>query len=701
MPERPHAQTKVHPDPSRPRTSLVVIVLSLWLLVIGARLVYLQVGQYETLSARARRQQQQTIATTAPRGLILDRAGRELARSLEVDSFFVVPDELMDVRDTAARLAPVLDLKPTELAARLQTARQAKRKFVWVARQVDAAQAARVSALQLVGVHAQKETKRYYPNGALAAHVLGFVSTDDEGLAGIERVQNESLEGAAGRVALDGDGRRQAYDSRVQEAQAGRALVLTIDQNVQYQAEQALAAAVAQAHAKLGTAIVLDPRTGEILALANVPTFDPNDARKVKMETSAGQRASQDVKQNPALENTYEPGSTFKIVAFSAALEEKLARPGELIDCQMGSITLFGRVVHDSHPHGVLTVSDALALSSNVAAIKLGMRVGSARLYDYIRRFGFGARTGVELPGEAKGILRPVKQWQPTSIGSIPMGQEVGVTAVQMATAFGAIANDGLRVQPHLIKEVREVDGVAVERAQPEAYRVISAETARMLKPMLESVTVKGTAKRAQLEGYTAAGKTGTAQKIDPRTHAYSPSKYVASFIGFAPVANPAVVIAVVIDEPVGAHYGGDVAAPVFSEIASNVLPYLNVEPDAADAQPTPREQIAQVAPELQHAAEVEQQAAQADRDQQALLPEVAERASGDVREVVYAHAGERALLMPDLRGRSVRDAARVCAQLGLELEAHGEGRAMQQSPVAGASIESGQVVRIDFSRSD
>ncbi len=701
MPERRHAQAKVQPDPSRPRTALVVIILSLWMLGIGARLVYLQVGQAEALSARAHRQQQQTAATIAPRGLILDRAGHELARSLEVDSFFVVPDELTDVGATAAQLALVLDLKPAELTARWQTARAAKRRFVWVARQVDAAPAARVRALQLAGVHTQKETKRYYPNGALAAHVLGFVGTDDTGLAGIERVQNVALAGAAGRVGLDGDGRRQAYDSRTEEARAGRSLVLTIDQNVQYQAEHALAAAVAQAHAKSGTAIVLDPHTGEILALANVPTFDPNEAHKVKPALNDDQRANQDVKQNPALENTYEPGSTFKIVAFAAALEEKLARPDEMIDCQMGSITLFGRVVHDAHPHGVLTVSDALALSSNVAAIKLGMRVGSTRLYDYIRRFGFGARTGVELPGEANGIVRPVKQWQPTSLGSIPMGQEVGVTAVQMAAAFAAIANDGLRVQPHLIREVREVDGVAAERAQPEAQRVISAETARLLKPMLESVTVKGTAKRAQLEGYTAAGKTGTAQKIDPRTRTYSPSKYVASFIGFAPVAQPAVVIAVVIDEPVGAHYGGDVAAPVFSEIASNVLPYLNVEPDAADAQSTPREQLAQGTPTAPQAAEGELPTARADRDQSALLPEVTERAAGDVREVVYAQAGERALLMPDLHGHSVRDAARVCAQLGLEMEAHGEGRARQQSPAAGASIESGQVVRIDFGRSD
>ncbi|HEX8072403.1 MAG TPA: penicillin-binding protein [Pyrinomonadaceae bacterium] len=702
MPERPNAPARAHRDPLRARTSLVVLLLVLWMLVIGARLVQLQVAQHDALGARARRQQQQAVALNAPRGLILDRAGRELARSLDADSFYVVPTELEDAGAAARQLADVLGLDATALTARLREARGAGRKFVWLARQVDAEPAARVHALKLAGVYARPEPKRYYPNGALAAHVLGFVGRDAEGLAGVERVQDAALKGDGGEVRLASDGRREAYDSRERQARAGDTLVLTIDQNVQYQAEQALGAAVAQARAKSGTAIVLDPRTGEILALANAPAFDPNAppvATPAGVEESDAAGPSRDVKRNPALENIYEPGSTFKVVAFSAALEEKLVRPDDLIDCQMGSITVAGRVVHDSHPHGTLTITDALAQSSNVAAIKLGIKVGNARLYDYIRRFGFGARTGVELPGETKGLLRDVKRWQPTSIGSIPMGQEIGVTAVQMAAAFGAIANDGLRIQPHLVREVRDADTGAVVPKDVEARRVVSAETARTLKPMLESVTLKGTAKRAQLDGYTAAGKTGTAQKIDRRTRAYSHSKFVASFVGFAPVENPAVVIAVVIDEPAGAYYGGQVAAPVFAEIASNVLPYLNVEPDAETTEASPREQLARLAPELNHASAVQtNDAAQAEAA--ASLPEVLTR-GGEVGELVYASAGERALLMPDLRGRSVRDAARVCAQLGLELEAHGEGRARQQSPAAGARIESGQVVRIDFGRGD
>src|SRR5437868_90336 len=296
MPERP-AQFKVHPDPSRPRTSLVVIVLIIWMLIIGGQLVRLQVGQYESLSARARRQQQQTVETTAPRGLILDRSGRELARSLEVDSFFVVPSELTDVHDAATRLAPVLDLKAPELEARLRAAQDAKHKFMWLARQLDADKAKQLEALQLAGVHVQPETKRFYPNGALAAHVLGFVGTDDEGLAGIERIRDTALKGAGGAVRLDGDGLRRAYNSHEQAAQVGRSIVLTIDQNVQYQAEQALSAAMERTHAKSATAIVLDPHTGEILALANAPTFDPNDAHKVGTQTSDSTRAPQDVKR--------------------------------------------------------------------------------------------------------------------------------------------------------------------------------------------------------------------------------------------------------------------------------------------------------------------------------------------------------------------------------------------------------------------
>src|SRR6185295_5929375 len=369
---------------------------------------------------------------------------------------------------TAQELSRSLGLKAKELLAEFREAQEAKKRFIWIARRLDAAQASNLTALNLPGLQSVLEPKRYYPNGSLAAHVLGYVGLDGDGLGGLERSFNSKISGEPGRLFLEKDASGKPYESYEIAAKPGNSVVLTIDQSIQYQAEQALSEAVKNSHAKSGSVIVLDPRSGEILALANAPTFDPNQVAA----------SSRDALSNWALQNIYEPGSTFKVVAFSAALEEKLARVDDHIDCQMGAITVAGRVVHDHHPFGSLTLSQALAKSSNVAAIKLGLRVGDPKMYDYITRFGFGSKTGIELPGETAGILRKVERWQPSSIGSIAMGQEVGVTPVQMVAAFGALANDGMRVAPHLIREVRNAEGTVVYRAQPEQHRVISAETA-------------------------------------------------------------------------------------------------------------------------------------------------------------------------------------------------------------------------------
>jgi cell division protein FtsI (penicillin-binding protein 3) len=699
MPERSNARTKTRPDNSRQRTSFVVLFIVLWMCVVGARLVYLQVFEHEFLSERARQQQQATFKMGGARGLILDRQGRELARSLEVDSFFAVPKDLEDVRAAARQLSPLVGIDAAVLEARLGKAKDARRAFLWLARELEPEQAKEWKALNIKGVQSIKEPKRYYPNGTLAAHVIGFVGLDDAGLAGVESFRDAALTGDEGRLMVSRDARRTAFESAQIDPKSGESIVLTIDQNIQYQVERSILAALESTHAKSATAVVLDPHTGEILALANAPGFDPNAAQNVSPEARA----------NKALQYTYEPGSTFKVVAYSGAIEEKLVKPTDMIDCQMGSITIFGRTIHDSHPHGVLTITEALAQSSNVAAIKLGMKLGGARLYDYIRRFGFGAKTGVELPGETRGLLRDVSKWDKTSIGSIPMGQEIGVTPVQVASAFGAIANDGMRIAPHIIKEVRDEAGRIVPQPQAERRTVVSQETARTIRSMLEMVTLDGTAKAARLDGYTAAGKTGTAQKVDPKTHTYSKTKYVASFVGFAPVENPAVVIIVVLDEPGTAIYGGTVAAPVFKEIAEQVLPYLGVAPDTETKQSAPRAEDQIALAELNHAAskgnasESQRQESSENRVAPASLPVVVEgvREKGGVSEVVFAAATDRALLMPDVRGRSVRDAARICATLGLELEARGEGRAVAQSPAAGAAVKAGQKVRVDFARSD
>jgi penicillin-binding protein 2 len=668
---------------------VVAVFLLLWMAAIGARLTYLQTSQHEWLTKRARAQQLDVEPQTAVRGLILDRQGRELARSVSVDSFFADPREIENTDEAASSLAQIFKTDAGALAAKLKEAKDAHRGFVWLARKVDEEQAKAVEALKIKGVYPVEEQQRRYPNGALAAHVVGFVGLDDKGLAGVEQLYDASLTGEPGKVVVDADAKRRAFESEGSGPQDGRTVVLTIDQTIQYIVERELSAAVEKTQAKRGAAVVLDPHTGEILALANAPAFDPNEASDVSAEA----------RRNDALQNIYEPGSTFKIVAYTGALEEKLITPETKIECP-GSISVPGRVVHD-HAHGTLTATEALAKSSNVAAIKIGMKLGNERLYDYIRRYGFGSKTGVELPGETAGIVHPLSKWQPGSIGSVPIGQEVGVTPVQVAAAYATVANDGVRVAPHLVREVRDVQGNVVERAQPESHRVVSAETASELRGMLEMVTLAGTARAAKLNGYSAAGKTGTAQKVDPKTHAYSQTKYVGSFVGFAPVENPAAVIIVVLDEPIGAHQGGAVAAPVFSTIADQILPYLDVMPDNTTDAKAPAGQLAKnvVRSTLQAAAGGASKEHESEPGETVSLPEVARTATGG--EVVYAAAGERALLMPDLRGRSVRDAARVCAQLGLELEASGEGLAVRQTPVVGSQVEAGQTVRIEFGRSD
>jgi len=683
------ARSKSRPDVSAGRALFVAAFIGFWMLLIAARLVHLQFSQHEGLANRARQQQQNAIETSPQRGELLDRQERQLARSVQTVSLFLDPDGLdTETLDrNAKQLAQSLGLKQTDLTKEFREAQAKKKRFIWVARRLDADQAQKIVDMNLPGIQTRLESKRYYPNGSLAAHVLGYVGLDGQGLGGVEQFYNSKISGEPGKLLLEKDANGKPYESYEIASKAGQTVVLTIDQSIQYQAEQALLAAVQRSRAKSGTVIVLDPRSGEILALANAPTFDPNKVAEAKAET----------RSNWALQNIYEPGSTFKVVAFSAALEKKLAKVDDRIDCQMGAITVAGRVVHDHTAFGSLTIAEALAKSSNVAAIKLGIRVGDETMYDFMRRFGFGAKTGIELPGETVGILRKVERWQPSSIGSIAIGQEVGVTPVQMVAAFGALANDGVRVAPHLIREVRNAEGAVVYRAQPEQRRVINAETAKAIRGMLEGVTLRGTAKQAQLDGYSAAGKTGTAQKIDPKTRSYSATKHVASFVGFAPVSNPQVVIIVVIDEPAGAYHGGDVAAPIFREVAEQILPTLGVMPDI-ETKSAP-ELIAQVNENPERAAKMRDEQMQSEQQRKATLPTV-DSNGGRGGEVVYAVATKKAMLMPDLRGRSVRDVARTCAQLGLQVEARGEGRVFKQSPSAGTEVSTGQLVYVDFGRS-
>jgi cell division protein FtsI (penicillin-binding protein 3) len=665
----------------------VALGLVAWMAIVGLRLVQLQITRHTDLSTRAKNQQLGTVETSPTRGLLLDRKGRELARSVDTESFYADPREIQNVTETARKISSVTDLNKDELITKISTAKESNKKFIWLIRRLELQKATQLDAMALDGVYSRTEPKRYYPNASLASHVLGFVGTDEIGLSGVEQVYNEKIRGEGGKVYMERDGskQRRVFDSYEVQPLPGQTVVLTIDHTIQFRTEQVLSEAVKRAHAKSGSAIVMDPHTGEILAMANAPTFDPNQPGKDAPE----------VRSNWALQNIYEPGSTFKIVPYAAAIEKGLVTPDDKINCQMGEITIAGRLIHDHKPFGVLTVADALAQSSNVGAIKLALLAGNESIYDYSRRLGFGSRTGIDLPGESPGIFRSLSRWEPSSIGSIAMGQEIGVTPLQMAVAYSVLANGGNWVKPHVVREMRSPDGSVLFRAQPEMRPALKADTVEKLRSMMEGVTLRGTAKLAQVEGYTAAGKTGTAQKIDPKTRAYSATKHIGSFVGFAPVNNPAVVIIVVIDEPQGAYHGGDVAAPVFREIAEQILPELNVTPDvqtkgaseliAETYKPSPQEI---------------QQAIQNEQQREATLPKVAAKSfSGRTREVVLTAATQRAPLMPDLRGQSVMDVWRTCAQLGLKLEAKGEGRAMRHSPAAGAEVSSGQTVRVEFGR--
>src|SRR5215831_168151 len=445
MPRQATAKKAPRAQTADRRTLFVALGLLVWMLAIGARLIQLQVHQHDELSTRARNQQLSSIETAPTRGQVLDRQGRELARSLDTESFYSDPSEVKNVEETARKIASVTGLDRADLVRRFNEAKDANKKFIWVVRRLEVDRAARLDALEIEGVYSRKEPKRYYPNDTLAAHVLGFVGTDEIGLGGVEQTYNEKIRGEAGKVFLEVDRDRRAFESYEVQPHPGQTVVLTIDQVIQYRTERALGDAVERTHAKSGTAIVMDPRSGEILALANSPAFDPNQPAT----------NSSEARTNAALQNIYAPGSTFKVVAYSAAIEKGLVKPDDKIDCQMGQITVAGRLIHDHKPFGVLTIADALAQSSNVGAIKLGLLVGDETMYEYMKKLGFGSRTGIDLAGESPGLLRTLNRWQPSSIGSLAMGQEIGVAALQMASAYCVLANDGNWVKPHLVREVR------------------------------------------------------------------------------------------------------------------------------------------------------------------------------------------------------------------------------------------------------
>ena len=572
------------------RFAWVALFFMGWVVLISGRLVWLQVVQHSKWVRKAQQQQQRTFDVAPQRGVLYDRNLRELAMTVSVDSIYAVPSELGDNRAEAAQiLARIVHTDPQDnfTTERYMLARfNDSRNFAWVARRVDAATAQRVRELNLKGVGFQKEFKRFYPDGDLAAQVLGYVGMDDNGLGGLEQQFDDEMHGEPGHMFAAIDAKRHVMSSVESEPVPGEDLVLSIDANIQYMAERALDAQVAKMKALHGTVVVQDPHTGQILALAVSPRFNPNDAKHIQ----AGSL------QDLAVSDVYEPGSTFKLVTYATALDAAHVEPTDIVDCQGGAMTMFGRTLHDdkSDGHmGAVTVQYALERSSDVGAAKMALKVGPDTFYKYIRAFGFGQRTGVELPSETRGLLRSPNKWGATSILSLAIGQEVGVTPVQLVTMVSSIANGGVYMPPHVLLQSADETGAHLKPAafHPEnelpsplpdgAHRVITELTAAKMRSMMEGIVTEGTGRNAALNGYSAGGKTGTAQKVDPVTHTYSHTNLVASFAGFAPVSSPVVSIAVVIDNPtVGSRYGAETSAPVFREIAQQVLEYLGVPHD-------------------------------------------------------------------------------------------------------------------------
>ncbi|HUJ32026.1 MAG TPA: penicillin-binding transpeptidase domain-containing protein [Candidatus Acidoferrum sp.] len=658
---------------------LVVWVLAVvWMAAVLGRLSYLQLFCYSEYFAKAQRQQQRVFEISPMRGTIYDRRGRELAVSMPMDSVFADPAEITDAEMVARLLSRVLTVPADDLETKIREAHTPVR----LARKLSPETVQRIDDMNLKGVFFQKENRRVYPQRSLAAHVLGYVDVDEKGLGGIELALDKQIRGRPGKMMVMADGRRRWYDRMEAAADPGASVVLTIDETIQYIAEKELARAIAETHAIHGTVVIQDPNTGELLAVANWPTFDPNNAGSY----------SDDVRMDRAVAAAYEPGSTFKVITMTGAIENGVATPNDLVDCQMGSIVLAGRVIHDHKAYGILSVRQILEDSSDVGSIKIALRLGAPRFYDTIRQFGIGQATGIELPGENRGLLRTLDNWTPSSIGSIAMGQEVSATPIQVISAISAIANGGMLYPPHI---VREIDGTDVPpRSRPEPRRATDPRTAAALRGMMEGVILDGTGKNfAELDGYTAGGKTGTAQKIDPATGRYSRTEYMASFAGFAPINDPAVTILVVLDSPVGGHEGNATAGPVFKRIAEQVLSYMDVPHDVPS--PSNTETAKNIRASQRPLA---RPVAKTDATEARFEAAVAMKNRGRSAPTV-AFGSPDSIVVPDLSGQTVRGVTEACSRLGLAPSLIGTGVAVEQSPEAGTSVLRGSRITLRFGR--
>ena len=549
------------------RSTILSVFITFGFIAVVFRLVDIMIINHDRYLQKARFQQTRKEATPVKRGLILDRQGRELAVNLDTESIFCDPSEISSAENTSILLARTISQRPDAIAAKLTT----DGKFKWIDRKLDLENSRKIRDLRLKGIGFVPEIRRYYPKGSLASHLIGFVNIDNSGLEGVERKYDKYLSTRGENNSVFRDAKGNVLSDGQSREIKGNNTVLTIDEGLQYILEKNLENAVQHWRAASATAIMMDPYSGEILAMANRPTFDLNNP----MDAMDSQ------KRNRAITDCYEPGSTFKIIVGTAALEEGLVKPGSIFDCSAGSIEVGGRRIKDAHKHGMLTFSEVIQKSSNVGSIKIGLNLGRERLYEYIKRFGFSAKSGVDLAGEVSGWVRPPNKWSGMSIGSISIGQEVAVTPLQVLRAYAVIANGGFLVKPYVVSSVVSPFDQVIYKAAPEAKRILSDKTAGIFRQILRTVTEDGgTATEAAIDGNQVAGKTGTAQLIDSKTKKYSKDRFVSSFVGFVPADKPRIAMIVVVHEPRGAIYGGVVAGPVFKKIANESLSYLSVPRD-------------------------------------------------------------------------------------------------------------------------
>ena len=751
----------------RGRYWLVCLGMVAWVGLIITKLFWLQILRHHEFVEKAEKQQQHTFAVAPRRGVLYDRNLRELAMTVQADSVYAVPSEIDDKKATVHALAQIVhagsDSNPVDAwtsESQILERVNASHGFAWIARRLSPETAARVKALNLKGVYFQKEFQRFYPDNEIAAQVLGYVGVDDNGLGGMEQKFDGRLHGQPGRMYAAMDARRHVLGSTEHEPEPGENLVLSIDENIQFLAEKALDAAMQRTRAANGTVVIQDVHTGQILALAIRPTFNPNDFRHT---TPA-------LLRDHAVSDVYEPGSTFKLVTYAAALDQHIVKPDDMIDCQGGAITFNGRTIHDdkSDHYGVITVHEALEHSSDVAAVKLALRMGSDHFYDYIHNFGFGTKSGLELPGETRGLLRIPAHWGSTSIGSIAIGQEVAVTPLQLVSMVSTIANGGVYLPPHVVISTQAKDGKITGQAggqsgnqgtqlvaqpfhageelpnplPPGARRVISTMSAAQMRKMMEGVVLYGTGKQAQLNGYSSGGKTGTAQKIDPATHTYSKTMHVASFAGIAPVNSPVIAVAVVLDDPKGggvSYYGGAASAPVFTQVAQQTLEYLGVPHDvdvhairpssktlsAKDEEPQQeetgdanelmaalndlpaddplRESINNARTAAAGPSSVKttanKQAEKADKPAPKITPEAPKTDSAPTPQLVSVALPANTVKVPSLIGLPVRQVVEQAALAGLNLQVTGRGLVRSQEPAAGSAVQPGTQIVVHCAR--